>query len=234
MGKPIMMTTKANGSDLERRLADALDDSSSTAQTLKALIAETEGAIVDADLKAVRTREAAFDPQLSRDPTAARAAMEDAALAVGRLNTLHSRLLRRHSEVATRERAASWTASFYELRDRRDALAAELAALYPQAVRDLLNLFIRIAAFDNEVGRLHSARPAGLALHLASVELTARGLDRFTRDTPSLLNTLTLFDLPSGKQLWPQVAPRDMALFNPVVPADPVHSPDWWRPEPPD
>jgi hypothetical protein len=22
-----------------------------------------------------------------------------------------------------------------------------------------------------------------------------------------------------------------MALFNPVVPADPVHSPDWWRPE---
>jgi hypothetical protein len=53
----------------------------------------------------------------------------------------------------------------------------------------------------------------------------------FTRDRPELLNTLTLFDLPSGKQLWPQVVPRDMALFAPVVAANPVHSPDWWRPE---
>jgi hypothetical protein len=45
------------------------------------------------------------------------------------------------------------------------------------------------------------------------------------------MSALTLFDFPSGKQLWPQVAPRDMAIFAPIVPANPVHSPDWWRPE---
>jgi hypothetical protein len=225
------MTTKANGSDLERRLADALDDQRSTAAQLKALIAESEEAIVDADLKAAATRAVALDPQLCRDLTAARAAMEDAALAVGRLRTLHTRLIRRHAEVATRERAASWTAAFYEARDRRDALAHELAELYPQAVSNLMNLFIRISACDNEIDRLHQARPSGVSLHLDSVELAARGLDRFTRDKPALMNTLTLFDLNSGKQLWPQVIPRDMSLFAPVVPANPVRSPDWWRPE---
>jgi hypothetical protein len=222
---------KANGSDLERRLASALDDPRSTPAQLKALIAESEEAIVDAEEKASTTREAAFDPVRSPDLTAARAAMEDAALAVGRLNTLLSRLIRSYTDVAAREAATSWTASFYELRDRRDALAHELAERYPATVRELLNLFIRIAAFDNEVGRLHSARPAGIALHLDSVELTARGLERFTRDKPALMSALTLFDFPSGKQLWPQVIPRDMSLFAPVIPANPVHSPDWWRPE---
>jgi hypothetical protein len=45
------------------------------------------------------------------------------------------------------------------------------------------------------------------------------------------MSALTLFDFLSGKQLWPQVVPRDMSLFAPVVPIDPAHSPDWWRPE---
>jgi hypothetical protein len=157
--------------------------------------------------------------------------MEDAGLAVGRLNTLLARLIRRYTDVAAREAATSWTASFYELRGRRDELAAELAEHYPAFVRNLLNIFIRITVLDNEVSRLHSARPANVSLHLKSVELTARGLDRFTRDRPSLLNTLTLLNLPSGKQLWPQVVPRDMSLFAPVVPINPLHSPDWWRPE---
>jgi hypothetical protein len=171
------MATKANGSDtdLERRLAAALDDQRSTAAQLKALIAETEEAVLAAEEKATTTREAAFDPVRSPDLTAARAAMEDAGLAVGRLNTLLSRLIRRYTDVAAREAATSWTASFYELRDRRDALAHELAERYPAAVRELLNLFIRITACDNEVSRLHSARPANVSLHLNSVELAARG-----------------------------------------------------------
>jgi hypothetical protein len=226
-----MTTTKANGSDLERRLADALDDPRSTAAALKALIAETEEAVLDAEERAATTRTDAFDPVRSPDLKVARAAMEDAALALGRLRTLYTRLIRRHSEIATRERAATWTAAFYDLRDRRNALAAELAERYPAAVRDLLNLFIRVAVLDNEIDRLQQGRPPGISLYLDSVELAARGLDRFTRDKPSLLNTLTLFDLPSGKQLWPQVVPRDMSLFNPVVPVNPAFSPDWWRPE---
>jgi hypothetical protein len=221
---------KANGSDLEQRLATALDDQRSTAAQLKALIAETQEAVLDAEEKAATTREIAFDPVRAPDLKVARAAM-DAALALGRLNTLLSRLIRRHVEVATRERAASWTAAFYEARDRRDALAAELAEHYPAAVRNLMNLFIRIAACDNEIDRLHQARPSGVSLHLDSVELTARGLERFTRDRPSLMNTLTLFDLISGKQLWPQIIPRDMSVFAPQVPIIPSRSPDWWKPE---
>jgi hypothetical protein len=224
---------KANGSvsDLEQRLAAALADQRSTADQLKALIAETQEAVLDAEEKAATTSEAAFDPIRAPDLKVARAAMEDAALALGRLNTLLSRLIRRHVEVATRERAASWTAAFHEARERRDALAAELAELYPAAVRNLMNLFIRISACDNEIDRLHQARPSGVSLHLDSVELTARGLDRFTRDRPALMNTLTLFDLNSGKQLWPQIIPRDMSVFAPTIPVIPSRSPDWWKPE---
>jgi hypothetical protein len=218
--------TKPNGLDLEKRLRSAIEGSATSAE-LASLISEAEGAIVAAEEEAVRMRESAFDPQLAPDPVVARDQMESASLMVVRLQTLHSRLVRRYAEADAQEQLEAWTASFYELKDRRDALAAEMAQTYPQATRDLMNLNIRIAAFDEELGRLHRARPPGLALRLDGVELTARKLDRFTREVPSLLSTIELFEFYSGKQLWPQRVLPDMAMFAPVI----SNAADWWRPE---
>jgi DNA-binding transcriptional regulator YiaG len=52
-----------------------------------------------------------------------------------------------------------------------------------------VDLFVRITADEKELSALHQARPPGVMEDLVSAELHARGLDRFTRDTPSLLTS---------------------------------------------
>jgi hypothetical protein len=218
--------------DLERKLTNTLGNGQPhTVAELRQLLAATEEAIVLAEEEAARAKEAALDPTVTPDPAAARAAAEDTALAAGRLRTLHARLLRHTTAVAEAARLRRWQHEFRDLKKERDALAQEFAQVYPTVCAQLVDLFARTAALDQRLSKLHESRAAGVALHLDSVELSARELERFTRDVPSLLTTVTLFDLKTGKQVWPPVVPRDMSLFAPVVPADPAHSPDWWRPE---
>jgi predicted ATPase len=52
-------------------------------------------------------------------------------------------------------------------------------------------------AYCKAPSALHQAWPAGVMEHLLSAELHARGLDRFTRDTLSLLTSVCLFDWDS-------------------------------------
>jgi hypothetical protein len=66
-------------------------------------------------------------------------------------------------------------------------------------------------------------------LHLLGPELIARELERFTRDMPSLLQSVVLLDFDSGKRVWPPVAPRDMSMFDPERYADPRASKDWYK-----
>jgi len=56
--------------------------------------------------------------------------------------------------------------------------------------------------------------------------LELRGRDRFTRDTPSLLTSVFLFDWDSGRQAWPPPRPSMAAAFaETFVPA--YNSADW-------
>jgi hypothetical protein len=67
-----------------------------------------------------------------------------------------------------------------------------------------------------------------VAEHLFSAELHARGLDRFTRDVPSLIASVCLFDFASGRQAWPP--PRRSiaaALAASMVPVSAYHPADW-------
>jgi hypothetical protein len=81
-------------------------------------------------------------------------------------------------------------------------------------------LFVRITENNKALSALHQARPAGVMEHLLSAELHARGLDRFTRDTPSLLTSVSLFDFDSGRQVWPPRRPPMAAAFDTsMVPA---------------
>jgi hypothetical protein len=223
---------RSAGLDLERRLTAVLGNSAgATAAELRELLQTTEEGIILAEEEAAVAQARALDPTVTPDPSAARAYAEDTALAAGRLSTLHGRLLRRVTEVEATERLRQWQRDFSDLKKERDALADEFAALYPRCVSQLTDLFARVVAFDQKASKLHQARPAGVALHIDSPELTARKLERVTRDVPSLLTAVTLYDFHNGKQIWPPVQKRDMSLFAPVVIADAAHSPDWWRPE---
>ena len=125
-----------------------------------------------------------------------------------------------------REQAKAWLAEYDVMKRKRDALAEELLEVYPDAAINIVDLFVRIAAEEKELSALHQARPPGVMEHLVSAELHARGLDRFTRETPSLLTSVSLFDFDSGRQVWPPPRPSMAAAFAAsMVPAyDPA---DW-------
>jgi hypothetical protein len=218
--------------DLERKLTNTLGSNGQphSVAELRAQLRETEAAIVGAEEEAARAKEAALDPTQTPDPVAARAAAEDTALSVGRLRTLHARLLRHTTAVAEAARLRRWQHEFRDLKKERDELVGEFAQVYPTACAQLADLFTRVVAFDQRAFKLHESRPAGVKLHLEGVELSARRLEAFSRGVPSLMTVVQLFAL-DGKRVWPPVVPRDMSLFAPVVPAGPARGPDWWRPE---
>ena len=62
--------------------------------------------------------------------------------------------------------------------------------------------------------------------HLVSAELHARGLDRFTRDTPSLLTSVVLVDWNSGRQIWPPPRPSMASAFAATL--VPAYNPADW------
>ncbi len=147
-------------------------------------------------------KERAIDQTLSLEPRAARQAIEDATFAANRLRTLLPKLQARRQELHDQEQATAWLAKRGPLQRERDALAEELREVYRKAVPTLVDLFVHITANDKALTELGQTIPPGVN-SLLSAELHARGLDSFTRDTPSLLDSVVLFDWDSGLKVWP-------------------------------
>jgi hypothetical protein len=193
---------------LEQRIDTGLQpDAAVTSTDIAVLIDEAEAII-------------AVDQTRSLDPGAARQAMM-ATLAANRIRPLLSKLQARYQQVHEQEQAAAWLAEREAewlterdaLKHERDALAEELREIYPDAAAKIVELFARIAANDKALAELDRARPAGVEQHLRSAELHARGLDSFSRDTPSLLSSVYLFDWDSGRQTWPPPRPSMAPAF---------------------
>ena len=155
-----------------------------TSADIAALIDEAEAGIAKAE------QERAVDRTLSLDPKAARQAIEDATFAADRLRVLQSKLQVRYREVHDQEQAKAWLAEYDVMKRKRDALAEEVREVYPDAEIKIVDLFVRITENNEALSALHQARPAGVMEHLVSAELHARRLNRFTRDTPSLLTSV--------------------------------------------
>ena len=186
---------------LEQRIVAALEsDSVITSADVAVLIEETEIGIAKAD------EERAVD------------------------QVLLSNLQARYQQAHAQEQATGWLAEHDRLKDERDTLAEELREVYQNVVTQIIDLFGRIAANDEALSGLHRTRPTGMKQHLLSAELHARGLDSFTRDTPSLLTSVHLFDWDSGHQNWPPQRPPMAAAF--AVTMVPTYgrrcTADWW------
>jgi hypothetical protein len=189
--------------NLEKRIVAVLSDEISS-KDLLALITETESAINAAAETIEAERAKSLDPVLCPNPTKARAAMERAALARDRLGTLLPRLRDRHAKASARERAAEWNADYEQVRAARDAVARKFAEVYPAVATQLVDLFQRVAQMDKEVGRINGRAPDGEHRRLAGVELTARGLQHFSRSNPSIVARLQIPDPEhSERNAWP-------------------------------
>ena len=114
-------------------------------------------------------------------------------------------------------------------RGERDGLAEQLREVYPDSVAKIVDLFTRIKVNNEALSTLHQARPAGVQLHLYSAELEARGIEAFTRDVPSLLDSVHLIDWESGREVWPSPRPSMAAAFAAVEPPHDSHrfTADW-------
>ena len=216
-------------SSLESEIGAALTSETISGDALSDLILRVQEAIVASEAESKRCQEAIYDIDV-KDPKAEHVAMEESVIMAGRLQTALTRLHRKRTAVETSSRLAAWESEFNALKDERNALADELVDTYPEAAAKLIDLFSRISAFDGRLSTLRQNRPGGIKAHLADVELEVRGLERFTRDTPSIIQQVLLFDLSTGKQAWPPVVKRDLSFAIPVI-DDIRHSPDWWKPE---
>lgn len=186
---------------LEQRIAAALRAGATfTSADFAALIEECEAAIAEADKE---------DAPI------------DASLAANRLMTLLPKLHARYEQINEQEQATAWlakrTAEWWAeckvLERERDALAEELREVYPNAARRMADLFVRIDTNDRALAELNRSRPAGIEQHMLSTELHARKLDNLTLSTPSLVNSVHLFDWVTGRQLWPPPVQSMVAAF---------------------
>jgi hypothetical protein len=224
--KEITMTKQMT---LEQRIGTVLTNDNSKSSVIAAVIDETVAAIVDADEDIKLEQKKAFESLASPNPKAAREAMQAAEFVQTWLRTALLRLQRRLRETQEREGRAQWYAEYEALKAKRDALAAEFREVYPEFEAKVVSLLSRMASNDAEISNLHFRRQSGVKLHLLETELVARGLERFTRDVPSIAKELKLPAFHPGEPpAWPRRVQSHLTVFAPT-PYDPRFSDHWWE-----
>jgi hypothetical protein len=225
-------------SDLEQRIAAALSgDSLLDSAALSTLYADTEAAISAADTEAERERARAYEPALTPDPSAARQALDDAVFRADRLRVLLPRVGTVLAAAQLAEARERFDRDYAAAAERRDAVAAKFARRYPAVVAELTNLFSEMKEIDKRCAEINAAAAALPNEHrrLRGVELVARGLEKFRRDTPSLLGEdgirLPMLD-DSKKIAWPPPQPSwsaaAAAMAAPAIGGQ-RYSADWWQ-----
>jgi hypothetical protein len=189
---------------LEKRIAAALADPQVTSTDLVELIDEAELAVATAEETARAEYEKALDPVASPDAAKAKRSIWAAEFSRDRLRAFLSRLWERLDEIETAEKAGRWEADYAAIEAKRDALANELAEMYPNLTAQLCDMFQRAKAIDQECSRINGEAPAGEHRRLLGVELTARGLESFSISDPSLTEAAKLPDWThSDRMAWP-------------------------------
>jgi hypothetical protein len=126
-----------------------------------------------------------------------------------RLHTVLPKMRKRLSAALNSEQHDRWLEDFKRVRIRRDEAAAMFAG-YPELAARLVEIFRLAQEVDREVHRVNHNAPDNEHRRLREAELEARGLESFSRATPSLAKTLQLPDHEQpGKFVWP---PREPSL----------------------
>jgi len=227
------MSNEPMNTTLEKSIAAALaGDITST--DLAALIAETEGAIFDADKAAEAERKKALDPLASPDAAKAREAMQAAEFARDRLRTVLPRLQKRLQEVWEAEEFASWLPQREAAKARCAEVAAKLGELYLPFVHAIVPLLHEIEKADHEIWRVNQAAPNKAkngGYLLQSVEHEARGPSAEQLRHLQIMKDLRLPNWEGGElPVWPPHRPPNPAVIAPVLGGDPRLSTNhWWE-----
>lgn len=212
---------------LEQRACSALTDTV-TAAMLYALINDVTHGIDQNDQQAAAEKDKAMDPTQSPDPHEARQAAENAEFAANRLRTILPRLEQRYADVQQAEQTQAWRDRAAQLEAARDALSTELLE-YQKHAQWIADTLARADALDSEIKRHNATSPSG-ERHIYSVELHARRMTAFSRDTPSITANVQLPSWDSSAMLWPVKRPTLATYFGGAIPGDERrYSVDWWQ-----
>ena len=198
--------------DLESEIAGALTSSAITSSELARLIEQVITAAAAADEAAAQERARALDPAVVVDTQAVSAAIVAAELRRDRLNAALPRLQTRCAKVDAAERYARWILDYDKVRGQRDALAAELQALYAPLVVKLVSLLERIESIEDAVKSINASKPMeaeaanGDGRWLDPVETVARGGGRLNETLIARDLRLPHWDAADGLA-WPPYRP---------------------------
>jgi hypothetical protein len=161
--------------NLEDRIQAAFADQAKS-EDFEPLIADVTHAAKAASASAAQARDRALDPTTpAAEVASTRREMEDAIITFDRLQVAVKKLHDRHRAVLHAEENARRKLAYDKVLQVRDALAKELAKLYPPVAAQLADLMARIAANDREVTAINARLPDG-AQGILVAELIARGM----------------------------------------------------------
>jgi hypothetical protein len=134
------------------------------------------------------------------------------------------RLKKHYETVAAREELARWRSRHNEVKERRDAAAANLQALYEPFVEQIVPLLLEIEQIDHAIGQVNATTPADGAtkMRLEPVEIVARAPSG--PNWSSIIRDLRLPHwAPHAGQAWPPHRSIDFAQLQMATrpPGDP-------------
>lgn len=195
---------------LDARIAAALAPGA-RAVTVADLVSEVASLIetAQAERAAADRKATAFDTPEDEADAAADAVVK-ADRRIARLTAAKEQLEARHSELMTSERRKRQAAEHAAIKQRRDALVADLREAWPRIEGEIIGLLHRIKVSDAEIAAFQQGgSPAGLEW-LESAEAIARDVPGNWASPAGPIRRLTQIILPTfdGKSTaWPDHRP---------------------------
>jgi hypothetical protein len=217
---------------LEKRLGRVLagNGGNVSSQELQDLLSELETALNQTQADADRYHADCLDISCD-DPVSAKANERASMLRHQRLEAVRPRLADLLKQTLRAEYGARWASYRARTAEKVKDSAKRFAGL-EKLMAEVIDIFIEARETDKEVDRCNAAAPSSDAPRLQYTELTARNMERFTRDIPSLAEVVTLFEFKiSSKQIWPPPRRSMGLLLTESMPPspDPRYSDKWYE-----
>jgi hypothetical protein len=216
LGKRVVAVLTGNGGNLP------------SAAELQDLIRDTELS-VQANFDAAESeRVKALDLVSCPDPAEAHERIAAARLAGDRLSAALPKLRDKLTEALASEERDRWWSDHHRVKGRLDAVVARFQEVQT-AARLMADWFAEAEQVGKDVIGLNVRAPAGITRRLRSPELTARGLSRFTSETPSIsANTVLPDPNHSNRNLWPLRSGNTLAAAFAEMSVMPSHPGQAW------
>lgn len=188
---------------LKQQIAAVLANANAGSEELSELIAATEAAATAEQTAVDERKAAALDLTQCPDPKQAHDRIVESEISRDQLKAALPKLRERLAAALAAENKERWLADFQRVAEQRDQAAAAFRR-YPELANEIAEIFALAEQVDREVSRINGSAPDGTHHRLRGVELTARDLQQFTRDNPSLAKTVELrcWD-GSERRIWP-------------------------------